>query len=287
MNFDALTIVRGRQTHLENQWRGWLQSEKKPDRWIIVGMDQDVIPPGQDDSIEVITNRVDGDGKTLPLAHARNLAANLSQSEYMVFLDVDCIAAPGMLREFEVALETSDRLWMGSPRYLPAGATLQDWSMEELAQSAIPHPIQPRLSTGELRESDEYEKFWSLCFAVSNQTFAKIGGFEESFAGYGAEDTDFAFAARDAGVPFGFACAIAYHQHHAVCKPPLNHFDAIVRNAIQFRRRWNVWPMESWLNAFVDRGLIRFDPEMDSIDILASPTKEDVEQATVLTPAGF
>jgi len=287
MKIDALTIVRGRQTHLLNQARGWSESEPKPDRWIIVGMDQDVSPPGNDAGIPVVTDRVDGDGNTLPLSRARNRAASLSKADVLLFMDVDCIASPRMLSAFSDALRKEDRLWMGSPRYLPPGGSDGAWTMHELQRLAIAHPIQPKLFDGQRMPSTQYEKFWSLCFALRADTFDRIGGFHESFSGYGAEDTDFAFAARHIGVPFGFVSAIAYHQHHAVCKPPLNHFDAIVCNAIQFHRRWNVWPMVSWLNAFAERGLIRFDPAIDRLEVLVHPSEQEIEAVTVLTPAGF
>lgn len=287
MSVSALTIVRGREAHLLNQWKGWHQSEQKPDRWIIVGMDQDVEPPASDGSIEVITSRVDGGGESLPLARARNHAAKLCDSEVMVFLDVDCIPAPTMLSHLTAAAVDEDRLWMGSPRYLPKNAATGDWSMQDLQSSAVKHPLQPKLTSAQRLASTEYEKFWSLCFAVRKETFFRIGGFNESFAGYGGEDTDFAFAARSADVPFGFVGATAFHQHHSVCKPPLNHFDAIVRNAIQFHRRWDVWPMESWLNAFADMRLIQFDPTAAKMKVIAHPTKQQIANATKTTPAGF
>ncbi|MFG0255570.1 MAG: glycosyltransferase family 2 protein [Rhodopirellula sp. JB053] len=227
MIIDALTIVRGRELHLKNQAKGWIQSVRKPNRWIIVGMDEDVTVPDTGGKIDVITERVDTTNESLPLAEARNRAAQLSNAEAMVFLDVDCIPSPNMLTAFEDAIGESDRLWMGSPRYLPAGATTSDWSMQELREKSIAHPLQPTLDDGERQPSTEYEKFWSLCFAITRNSFQTIGGFSEDFAGYGGEDTDFAFAARQTNVPFGCVGAMAYHQHHAVCKPPLNHFDAI------------------------------------------------------------
>lgn len=287
MSISALTIVRGRQDHLRSQWKGWQQSDQKPERWIIVGMDQDVELPGEDSSIEIITDRIDGDGGSLPLARARNHAASLCESDAMVFLDVDCIPAPSMLSILETAILDEDRLWMGSPRYLSKNAAKGAWLMRDLESLAISHPLQPALAPAQRVASTEYEKFWSLCFGLRRKTFTKIGGFNESFAGYGGEDTDFAFAARLARVPFGFVGAMAYHQYHSVCKPPLNHFDAIVRNAIQFHSRWQTWPMESWLNAFAELNLIQFDSAADVLKVIAQPTDRQIKEATVMTPAGF
>lgn len=287
MTISALTIVRGRESHLQNQAKGWQQSDRKPDRWIIVGMDQDITPPECNHSIEIVTGRVDGDGGSLPLAHARNHAASLCESEAMVFLDVDCIAAPSMLSILEAAIADEDRLWMGRPRYLPENAANGAWEMHDLESVAVDHPLQPDLAFAQRVASTQYEKFWSLCFGIRKETFRKIGGFDESFAGYGGEDTDFAFAARAADVPLGFVGATAYHQHHSVCKPPLNHFDAIIRNAIQFRKRWDTWPMESWLTAFAELSLIEFDPASDTLEITARPTASQISEATVATPAGF
>lgn len=287
MNITALTIVRGRESHLRNQWLGWRLSDRKPRRWIIVGMDQDVVIPGQSEGIEVIASRVDGEAGSLPLARARNHAMSLCKTEGAIFLDVDCIPSSRMLALFTQAIQDEDRLWMGSPRYLPAGSTAGRWQMEDLEQQAVVHPLQPDLNEGQRLASTEYEKFWSLCFAIRKDTFDRIGGFCESFAGYGGEDTDFAYAARKTGVPFGFIGAFAYHQHHTVCKPPLNYFEAIIRNAIQFHRRWNVWPMESWLKEFASRGFIEFDASSSKLEIRHHPTQQQIEQTKVETPAGF
>ncbi|EMI15780.1 sugar transferase [Rhodopirellula maiorica SM1] len=308
-----LTIVRGRQTHLENQLRGLLRSEIYPDQWIVVGMDQEVqiavdkimmehsrteqkvrdrVAVAGRDSIdtcpfEIRTSRVDGDGRQLPLAEARNRAASLCQTEGMIFLDVDCIAAPQMIGTFRTTLKEQPRLWMGDVRYLPAAATEGGWQMPSLFKHAVDHPLQPILQPAQRIDSDRYELFWSLCFAITRDDFFTIGGFDDSFDGYGGEDTDFAFSACQAEVPFGFVGATAFHQYHAVCKPPLNHFEAIVRNAIRFQNKWGVWPMESWLNAFADRGLIRFNPDANKLVILRNPTAEEIRSSETQTPAGF
>ena len=53
--------------------------------------------------------------------------------------------------------------------------------------------------------------------------------------------------------------AHAYHQHHPVSSPPVEHLDDILRNAATYHRRWGEWPMEGWLQAFAERGLVTYD----------------------------
>lgn len=282
MKVSVLTIVRGRQVHLLNQRRGLLRSVTKPAEWVVVGMGQDVSLPS-DATLPIRTSRVDAEGSELPLAKARNHAASVARNDWLVFLDVDCIPDANLIDHF-IASFCEDRLWMGNARYLPAGATSKKWNLSDLQRLAHQHPLQPVVEPGRAYPSDRYELFWSLCFAISRRAFDLIGGFDESFSGYGGEDTDFAFSAREAGVPFGFVGATAYHQHHTVCKPPLNHFEAIVQNARRFRDKWGVWPMGSWLSAFAEREMIAMDA--DRLAVLRTPTEFEIDSAKTGSFAG-
>ncbi|MCC9600451.1 glycosyltransferase family 2 protein [Stieleria sp. JC731] len=288
MTISLLTIVRGRQSHLENQCRGLCESTRMPDEWVIVGMDQDVdLASSVRPPVKIKTARVDGDGKRLPLAEARNRAVEVSSGDQLVFLDVDCIPSAEMVDLFYEAMLDKQRLWMGRPRYLPQQAADGDWDLSDLEEAAVDHPLQPRLKGSEKLASKKYEMFWSLCFCISRSHFDRIGGFDERYEGYGGEDTDFAFSARRLGIPFGFVDAVAYHQYHAVYKPPMNHLSDIVSNAKRFHQKWGVWPMKSWLRAFANNGLVQFDPIVNRLDVVRAPTAEEVQQSRCYTPAGF
>ncbi|MBR9800948.1 glycosyltransferase [bacterium] len=284
MKLSVLTIVRGRREHLQNQLQGLYQSLRTPDEWIVVGMgEQPQISPTS--AFPCRFGQVSHDGGNLPLAAARNMAAELASGELLVFLDVDCIPSATLLGEFERAIKQIPQLWMGSVQYLPPNATEGLWSLQKLDALAEQHRLLPKLHPTELMPERRHEMFWSLCFGLTRETFQTIGGFDETFHGYGAEDTDFAFAARDRAVGFGVVGAKAYHQHHAVCQPPLNHFTQIIQNAIHFRQKWQVWPMQSWLQAFAERGLVDFNEEQDVLQVLRSPSPEEVRRATVMDAA--
>ena len=279
----VLTIVRGRRKHLQRQPRALDQSSVKPGEWIIVSMGED--PPQLNVGIETITNRVDGE-RELPLAKARRRAAELATGDVLVYLDVDCIPHPDCLGYLAEAAADGG-LWMGDVRYLPKGVPASDdWTSVDLNKAAVPHPLLPELRPGEKLEA-KHEMFWSLCFAVRSDVWETIGGFDPGYTGYGAEDTDVGFAARKAGVPFGYVGARVWHQHHSVCVPPLNHVEDLVANARRFHDRWNVWPMDKWLAALDDAGFVRFDPDANVCEVVRVPTEDEIAAATVDTPAGF
>jgi hypothetical protein len=130
-----------------------------------------------------------------------------------------------------------------------------------------------------------YHLFWSLNFACRGSTFARIGGFDEGYQGYGGEDTDFAFRARHEGVALIDNSAMAFHQYHPTYDPPLNHFADIVANAQRFHRRWGVWPMEGWLRGFCEEGLLHWSDER--LEIIQAPSAERVAQALNTQRLGF
>ena len=287
----VLTIVRGRERHLQRQAIGLARSRHADAgltaEWIIVSMGE--APPewagDMAPNLPLRTTRVEG-ARDLPLAEARAKAGEMATGRVLVFLDVDCIPTAECLRHLVAAAEDGG-LWMGDVRYLPAGEPQgEDWTEADLERVAVAHPLLPQLAAGE-RVDRPHEMFWSLCFAARADQWETIGGFDAGYEGYGAEDTDVAFAARAAGVDFGNVGARAYHQHHAVCQPPLNHTADLVANARRFHGKWGVWPMDKWLRQLDEAGYVRFDEDADVCEVVRLPTADEIAAATVDTPAGF
>ncbi|GAA3323201.1 glycosyltransferase family 2 protein [Paeniglutamicibacter sulfureus] len=276
-NFSVLVIAHGRAGHLRNLLAGVERSAELPCEVVLVYMDEPVPEPVScivPLRIHHVTSRPGESG--LPLARARNTAASAADSPNLVFLDVDCIPSDTLFTALLDAIEGEPVLAMAEPRYLPAplqaGFGIDDAA---LLGASVPHHARANLAGG--GERSRHEMFWSLGFAIKAGIFFRMGGFDEGFTGYGAEDTDFAFRARKQEIPMCFVAEPLFHQHHGVHKPPLNHFEAIIANARNFHGRWGTWPMEGWLGAFAEMGLIRWDPEGSRIDVMRKPGAAEVE----------
>ncbi|WP_442591814.1 galactosyltransferase-related protein [Pedobacter sp. AW31-3R] len=247
----VLTLVKGREIALENLLKGLSANQVMPDEVIIVFMNEPIrkLPsmPFPVRCFEIYAM------ETLPLSAARNLAAHKASGDFLIFLDVDCIPAVDLIGIYEQH-QWSGQLLSGQIRYLGKEVMQDKYLLKNLHDLSIPDPIRSHLT------EVPFELFWSLNFACSKLVYFHIGGFDEAYKGYGAEDTDFSFAAENKKLSIQGVQAFAYHQYHDSYSPPLNHFDDIISNAGRFFAKWGVWPMEGWLKAFEDRGLIEWRP---------------------------
>lgn len=260
----VVTLAHGRRHHLANQHRMLALGSRRPDLYTVVAMDDDAIAPRTDRGLARDVVRVDVGPEGLPLAAARNRGvahAIDAGADVVVLLDVDCLPGFDLVAAYADAARTlPDRLWSGPVTYLEPGIVVDHPA--ELAAYDDPHPARPAPSPGEVLPSTDPSLFWSLSFAVTPATWARIGGFDEAYVGYGGEDTDLAYRTIAAGVDLWWlGSARAYHQHHPVSAPPVEHVDAILRNGRIFHRRWGTWPMLGWLTAFERLGLVRREGE--------------------------
>ena len=221
------------------------------------------------------TTNIDTKNNFLPLAAARNKAADLATGKKLIFLDVDCIANPNLVETFDYHLEREDALYQGSVHYLTSGWRETNWTYNTLQQQSSPHRLQPKEVKDRNRIPQPYELFWSLCFGIRKKTFLDVGGFDTAYEGYGGEDTDFSFIARSHQIPLYKTSALAYHQFHHSYNPPLNHLTEIVSNARVFERKWNILPMSKWLQQFANMGYIKL--QNNEIEIINHPTELEIE----------
>jgi GT2 family glycosyltransferase len=268
MEISVVTLVNGRKDALINLMKGIKHLSMLPAEVVVVHMNEAAYPlpdlPIPTVQIELQNEHL------LPLAAARNYAINQAKYEHVIFLDVDCIPSPGLVLDYQQAFEKADILWAGKIRYLSKAAMKKPNLLESLQELSDPDPV--RVDTVDF----SYELFWSLNFGCSKAVFKRIGGFDETFKGYGAEDTDFSFSARKNYVPIGTLNTFAFHQYHASYDPPLNHLEDILLNANVFRRKWNRWPMEGWLRKFQSMGYVDWRP--DNLTIIKLPTQLEIDR---------
>jgi hypothetical protein len=214
----------------------------------------------------------------LRLAEARNLAANTAKGEVLMFMDVDCLASADLVGAMQKSLATTNEIICPEVLYLRHPLTM-DWTQAGIEDDSVRHPAR-RFPQSGLRSESNAGLLWSVAFGMRASTFRDVGGFDNEYIGYGAEDTDFAFRARARGTGILFLGGVpVYHQCHEVYHPPLQHFEDIITNARRFKAKWGVWPMESWLAEFAGRGLIKWHPQAEALTLLRLPYPEEIAAA--------
>lgn len=269
----VLTLTRNRTDHLQNLLKGLALSSRLPDECVVVHMNEPAQSLG-DWPFACQHSTYENLDVSLPLSEARNAAAARSTGDLLLFLDVDCIPAEEMVAEYAKACEqVPSAIAMGNVHYL-AQKIAPDWTEDWLKAQSAPHPIRNAAKFSPLAKEANYGLFWSLSFALSRTCFEQIGGFSESYSGYGAEDTDFAWKARASGVDLCWVpAALAFHQFHASVVPPWHHFKDITHNAQVFYAQWGEWPMGGWLKAFTEAGYIDWAAECDRLEVIRLPAQ--------------
>ena len=269
----VVTLAGGRPDHLRNMVLGLSRQRRLPAE-LIVAVIQDAPYDLPEAPFPIRQMKVSG--PRLPLAAARNAAARAAIGDELVFLDMDCIPAPDLLHDYARALGEMDGLLMGEVLYLPGGATRAGWTCGDFAAVAVRHSDRRGPPSEGIERCADYRCFWSLNFAMRRATFLSVGGFDERYAGYGGEDTDFGKMVDKADIPIAWIRGgLAYHQYHPHHMPPVHHLDSVVRNAELFEEKWGYRTMGHWLHAFRLMGLIDDTPGQP-IRILRRPDEDDL-----------
>lgn len=259
----VITIVSARGGHLSRMAGGILRQTRVPECFVVMAMDGG--GPGVPGACVVRTHGGEG---PLPLARVRNLGARHADCEFFIFLDVDCIPEPDVLETYVRAYERhGPGLFSGDCSYLPP----RDWSsavdFTALRAEGAPHPSRPRVKAGDTVASGRYDLAWTVSLAIDRQTFCALGGFDERFRGYGAEDTDFTERARRARVPLWRVGCLVHRQSHPVSRPRVEHLEDIARNAVLLHEKHGWTPMRRWLREFEEAGLIETDERNGRLNV--------------------
>lgn len=272
----VLTLVRGRDDHLRNLMRGLARQSRAPLELVIAWMQPEPAPDLPDPGCPVRHLHVPGE--PMPLAAARNRAAAAARGERLIFLDVDCIPGPNLVAAYAEA--QAEALLLGEVLYLPENAVEPGLDYAALDRLGQVHPARPPIPEAGSRPEPNPTELWGLSFSLPAEAYARVGGMDEGFTGYGAEESDFAMRLAASGLPTHWiAGARAYHQHHPVHVPPLHQFEHILRNAARFHARHGRWCMEYWLGQFREAGFIAWDPDGPTLERLATPSPAEIAAA--------
>lgn len=152
------------------------------------------------------------------ISSSRNTGWKIARGNVIVFLDCDQIALPDFVDQTCKAFAhyDGDFVQIGERSYLPpesqwsdGGPRLENARPDE--RTALFRVLSFNMATIALR--------WHFCFghniALRRATLLRVGGFDESFAGWGLEDCEFAFRLVSAGTKVVFNPAVqVFHQYH-------------------------------------------------------------------------
>ena len=262
-----IAINDGRSVELNAMLRGISQGSTVPDEIVIVNLEDR--PNIKDDyglNIKMF-QLSEQDVEQNSYSCARNLGAQKATYDNLHFLNAECIPELDYFEKMSFFLSTCNGLVMGVPRYLYNKVNFE-FKVNDLYRVSKHHYKRPRVQ-GVIRTKD-VNLFWSLCFSVTRSNFEKLGGFDEKYCGYGAEDTDLATTCLEMGMPLYLSEAITYHQLSGFFEPPVDKIEPILVNCNYYFSKWGKWPMNKQLKAFTQQGYIDWSPELSEPIVLKS-----------------
>lgn len=268
----VLTMAKGRHEHLLGQVDGLSVGSVPPDAHVVVSMgDRDLtrgrLPLGTDRWRTVI-RPVQSDRRALPLAAARNAAAEAAVEEgadVLVFLGGDVIPGSRTLERYAEAVAggppegtSGPVVWQGPLlRLPPLENEALGYPFGHLAEIGTPAPQDPVLAPGQQLPDPGLTGFRGTAFAMSAEDFREVGGFCPDYAGHGLEDADFAAkVARAGGALVWLGGATAYQQ--PAPEPDLaDELRIVLRHAATWRARWGADPDHPVIDRLLGAGVLQ------------------------------
>ena len=204
----------------------------------------------------------------LPLARARNAGAATaieSGADLLVFLDVDCIPAPGLVRRYVGA-----RRGRGSATALRAGRLSPPAAAGRLRprSAAANWPTRTRRARARPRTRPCATGTAAVLVVVVRRrpdVWDRIGGFCEEYAATAARTPTSASSPQPpASGSTGSAARTPTTSSTRRATRRSEHVDDILANAHVFFRRWGWWPMTGWLTGFERLGLVTHNAAADT-----------------------
>lgn len=171
------------------------------------------------------------------LAAIRNRAALAARGDYLIFIDGDCIPRPDFVARHRALARpgwavAGNRLLLSEEltrRALAEELPLQAWSLSQWRQARREGGINRllpllRLPLGPLRRLSprRWQRLRGCNIGVWAKDNSRVNGFDESFEGWGFEDSDYAVRLINAGVRIElgvFATGLLHLWHRETRRP--------------------------------------------------------------------
>ncbi|WP_131106140.1 glycosyltransferase family 2 protein [Ornithinimicrobium sufpigmenti] len=280
----VLSMTRARHSQLLAQVDGISVGSVPPQVHCVISMGDRELTRGRlplgTDRWETIVRPVQTDRRALPIAAARNLAANLAieaGARTLVFMDDTVIPGPTTLERLGEAVGgqrravlqaiprhaddqevTSPVVWRTPVLDLPplAEEEVLGYPMGRLHEIASRGPDAIPLVPGQQVVDTRWGLFSGECFAMSVEDFQATGGFCADYTGRGLQDADFAEVVRQRGGTIVWVGgADAYRQPAEPVEPELQARYA-ARHVQTWRERWDGDPEHPWLDWLREQELL-------------------------------
>jgi glycosyltransferase involved in cell wall biosynthesis len=200
-------------------------------------------------------------------ASARNAGISAARGVLVLFTDADIIASPELLRHHLERHTASASA--GRRRVAVIGKEVQVRSLEEY-EYLRDHPKSRRSLHPEARKRIDWLYFLTGNASVRREELEKLGGFDESFTGYGHEDLELGYRLKQAGVELLYEPrAVNFHWHPVPYEEQRGRMELAGRSTVRFAQKHRskeiplklgMTPLSLVLHSLIERipGLVKY-----------------------------